>query len=190
MGDRQGLNRHVPEYLQLVQDNSCGPRVVLMVADSFERERGRKLYAYEWSRVLEITMGNDLTREKGTSKKDLLRGLKAIGLRTHLLPGGSDDRKKCAALRSALAQDHPVIVSCHIPYKGKQYRHYSVVVGISEKSIFLRDSFPRPGRKPDGYFEVSGAEFLKRRWSRRDTVWGLKRWGVEVSFDQTRRGKW
>jgi hypothetical protein len=182
VANRQWLIRGVPEYRQMPRDNSCGPRVVLMVADSFERERGRKLYGHEWSRVIEITMKNDLMRDMGTSKRDLVRALKAIGLRTRVLPGGSDDKKKCAALRGALAQDHPVIVFCHIPHKGKQYRHYAVVVGIDNDSIFLRDPFPRRGKNRDGFFEVASKEFLKKRWTVRDAVWGMKRWGVEVSF--------
>jgi hypothetical protein len=183
------LKRDVPEYLQMPRDNSCGPRVVLMVADSFEKERGRKLYAHEWSRVIEITMRNDLMREMGTSKQDLVRALKAIGLGTHILPGGSDDKKKCDALRRALAQDHPVIVFCHIPHKGNQYRHYTVVVGMDQNCFCLRDPFPRPGKNRDGFFEVATEEFLKKRWTVRDTVWGIKRWGVEVSYATNRRIK-
>lgn len=182
MEDRVCLKRNVPEYLQMPRDNSCGPRVVLMVADSFEKERGRKLYAHEWSRVLEITMRNNLVREIGTSKQDLVRALRAIGLRARILPGGSDDTRKLNSLRDALAQDHPVIVFCHIPHKGKQYRHYAVVVGMDRESLCLRDSFPRPGKNRDGFVEVATKEFLKKRWAVRDTVWGMKRWGVEVSF--------
>ena len=189
MQNGKWLSRHVPEYLQMSQDNSCGPRSVLMVADSFELERGRKLYASEWSRVLEITMRNDLMREMGTSKRDLVRALKAIGLRTRILPGGPNGEKKCRALKRALAQDHPVIVFCRIPYRGKQYRHYAVVVKVDEDYFYLRDPFPRPGKNCDGFFEVPREEFLKKRWSIRDTVWGLKRWAVEVSFDPARRVK-
>lgn len=181
MPDRQWLRRPVPEYLQMPRDNSCGPRAVLMVADSFENERGRKLYAYEWSRVLEITMGNDLMRNSGTSKRDLVCALRAIGLQTNILRGGSDD-KKYFGLRNALRQNHPVIVSCRIPVGREQYRHYAVVVGMDKDCLYLRDPFPRPGRNRDGYFHVSYAEFMKRSWRKRDTVWGLKRWGVEVSF--------
>jgi hypothetical protein len=177
------LKRDVPEYLQMPRDNSCGPRVVLMVADSFEPERGRKLYAHEWSRVLEITMRNNLMREIGTLKRDLVRALKAIGLRARILPGGSGDKRKIAALRNALAKNHPVIVFCHIPYRGKQYRHYAVVVGMDKDTFYLRDPFPRPGKNRKGLIDVSRKEFLKKRWTVRDTVWGMKLWGVEVSFE-------
>ena len=183
MGDRRWLKRNVPKYLQTQKDNSCGPRVVLMVADSFEMERGRKLYAHEWSRVIEITMRNDFMREMGTSKKDLLRALKAIDLQAHTLKGGAKDETKCAALQNALDRNHPVIVSCRIPYKRKQYRHYAVVVGMDEEFFFLRDPFPRPGKNRDGFFMVNRKEFMKKRWTKKDTVWGLKRWGVEVSID-------
>lgn len=41
--------------------------------------------------VIEITMMNDLMRDSGTSKRDLVRALKAIGLQTHILGGGSKD---------------------------------------------------------------------------------------------------
>lgn len=183
MGDGQWLTRNVPQYLQTRRDNSCGPRAVLMVADSFEKERGRRLYAHEWSRVIEITMRNDLMRDIGTSKRDLVRALKAIGLQTHILGGGFKDERKCASLRDALTKNHPVIVSCRIPYKGKHYRHYAVVVGMNEGFFFLRDPFPRPGKNRDGFFRVNREEFMKKRWTVRDTVWGLKRWGVELFFE-------
>ena len=183
MVDRHWLNRDVPEYLQTPNDNSCGPRVVLMVADSFEKERGRKLYAYEWSRVIEITMRNDLMRDSGTSKRDLVRALKAIGLQARILKGGSKDQRKCLAIGDALARNHPVIVSCRIPYRGKHYRHYAVVVGMDEDSIYLRDPFLRPGRNRDGFYRINRKEFLKKRWTVRDTVWGMNRWGVVVSFE-------
>lgn len=52
MSDCRWLTRDVPKYRQTPRDNSCGPRVVLMVADSFEEERGRKVYAHEWRRVI------------------------------------------------------------------------------------------------------------------------------------------
>lgn len=190
VANRQWLGRDVPEYLQMPQDNSCGPRVVLMVADSFEKERGRKLYAHEWSRVIEITMKNDLMRDIGTSKRDLVRGLRAIGLQARILMGGSKDQRKCLAVRDALAKNHPVIVSCRIPHRGKHYRHYAVVVGIDDEAIILRDPFPRPGKNRDGFFRVTHKEFMKKRWTVRDTVWGMKRWGVEVSFEtgRIRRG--
>ena len=183
MGDGQWLSRNVPQYLQTRRDNSCGPRVVLMVADSFEKERGRKLYAQEWSRVIVITMRNDLMRDMGTSKRDLVRALKAIGLQAHILKGGSNDQRKCLSMRDALARNHPVIVSCRIPYKGKHYRHYAVVVGINDESISLRDPFPRSGKNRDGFFRVTHKEFMKKRWTVRDTVWGMNRWGVVVSFE-------
>ncbi len=93
-----------PIYKQLPTDNSCGPRCILMVADYFEMERGRKLYAHEWSRVLEVTMKNDLTRDGGTSWEDMVCGLSAVGLsssrfvaqlRSH--PGG-----RCLALSNGI----------------------------------------------------------------------------------------
>jgi hypothetical protein len=160
-----------------------------MVADSFEKERGRKLYAHVWSHVIEITMRNELMRDKGTTKGDVVRALKVIGLRAHALKGGSDEKRKRAALRSALARNHPVIVSCRIPYREKHYRHYAVVVGMDEETFFLRDPFPRPGKNREGFFMVNRKEFMKKRWTVRDTVWGLKWWGVEVSFDSNRRIK-
>lgn len=122
-------------------------------------------------------------REMGTSKRDLLRALKAIGLQAHTLKGGAKDETKCVALRNALESNHPVIVSCRIPYRGKHYRHYAVVVGMNEEFFFLRDPFPRPGKNRDGFFRVNRGEFMKKRWTVRDTVWGLKRWGVEVLFE-------
>jgi len=187
MGDGQWLSRNVPQYLQTRRDNSCGPRVVLMVADSFEKERGRKLYAQEWSRVIEITMRNDLMRKIGTSKRDLVQALKAIGLRAHILKGGPDDNRKIMALEEALGHNHLVIVFCRIPWKRKQYPHYAVIVRMDEKYFHLRDPFPRPGRNREGIIRVKRMEFMKRSWTKRDTVWGLKRWGVEVSFDSKRK---
>jgi ABC-type bacteriocin/lantibiotic exporter with double-glycine peptidase domain len=176
------LKRKVPLSRQLPEDNSCGPRVILMVADSFEKERGRKLYADEWSRVIELTMNNDLKKEFGTSKQNLIKGLKVIGFNANTLKGRSD-RGKLANLRSALERDHPIIVFCRIPYDGQHYKHYAVVVGMDKDNVFLRDPFPHLGMGADAIVKIPREEFMKKRWTCKDYVWGLKRWGLEVSID-------
>jgi Peptidase C39 family. len=177
------LKRKVPLSRQLLGDNSCGPRVILMVADSFEKERGRKLYAEEWSRVIQITMNNDLMKNFGTSKQNLVKGLKEIGFKANTLKGRSDC-EKLANLRSAIKRDHPIIVFCRIPYAGKHYKHYAVVVGMDKDNVYIRDPFPHPGMGTDATVNVPCEEFMKKRWTCKDYVWGLKRWGLEVSINR------
>ena len=73
------LRRDVPQRYQLREDNACGPYVILMIADYlYMREKSRMLFAEEWSRVLKITMRNDLLRGGGTSYKDLVRALEEL----------------------------------------------------------------------------------------------------------------
>lgn len=177
---RVGLTRPFPIYKQLVSDNSCGPRAILMAADYFERERGTKLFAHEWSRVLEITMGNDLVRDAGTPREDMLSALSAIGLKARLIRGSSPELSR-KALRRALERDHPVIVWCSIPYAGKPARHYAVLVEMDNETLYLADSFPHKD-VPQGLLRaVEWLEFRAGKWSKGATTWGRDRWAVEVA---------
>jgi ABC-type bacteriocin/lantibiotic exporter with double-glycine peptidase domain len=164
----------VPIYKQLRDDNSCGPQVILMVADYFAEARGRKLYAHEWSEVLKITMGNDRAGDNGTSWRDLRGGLRSIGLESKKVKGG------LSGLRSALDSGLPVIVNCTIPYKKKGVCHYAVLVGMDDSALLFADPFPHRLMREDGLREVSRVEFMRRTWFDRQVIWGDPRWAVVV----------
>lgn len=164
----------VPIYKQLSDDNSCGPQVILMVADYFAEARGRKLYAHEWSEVLKATMRNDLAGDNGTSWRDLREGLRMIGLGSRKIKG------QLSSLRSALSRGLPVIVNCTIPYKKHGVYHYAVLVGMDEKSMFFADPFPHKEMRNDGLREVPWCEFKCKKWSKMRVVWGNPRWAIEV----------
>ncbi len=170
-----------PLYEQLPTDTSCGPRCILMVADYFERERGRKLYAQEWSRVLEVTMENDLARDRGTSWEDMVFGLSEIGLRCGRIRGATPETARQAMAR-ALGRDHPVIVSCLIPYRGKPVRHYAVLIAMDDEFLHFADPFPHKDCPAGSLRSVPWSEFLAGQWSKGGTVWGKGHWAVEVAY--------
>jgi len=170
-----------PIYKQLPTDNSCGPRCILMVADYFEMERGRKLYAHEWSRVLEVTMKNDLTRDGGTSWEDMVRGLSAVGLNCKHIRGATPESSR-RALSRPLERNHPVIVNCKIPYRGKPVRHYAVLVAMDDELLHFADPFPHKDTPAHSLRPVPWSEFQAGRWSKGATVWGRERWAVEVAY--------
>jgi hypothetical protein len=145
-----------------------------MVADHFATERGRKLYACEWRRVLEITMNNDLTRDKGTSTGKLKEGFHEIGLETQILGHDID------GFRTALADGHPVVIKCLIPFEDKGVRHYAVLVAMDDDGIFLADPFPHPITRKDGLRAVSRVMFDRDEWSKGSVVWGPDRWAIAV----------
>src|SRR4030067_2963810 len=130
MADRIILKRKVPSYFQSLKDNSCGPQVTRMIADFYKDERGRKLIGEEWQSVLRTTMNGNIERPMGTTKKDLMKALTNFGLDVKELRGG--DPKRLAAIELALRQDHPIIVSCRIPYRGKTAGHYANFAGVRE----------------------------------------------------------
>lgn len=181
VGGKIALPRPVPLYKQLPTDSSCGPRAILMVADYFEAERGRKLFAIEWSRVLEITMKNDLVHDWGTSRKNLIKGLRAVGLRPLRIRGSSEEGSRRGLLR-ALETGYPVIVGCTITYRGKPYRHYAVLSAMDETDLYFADPFPHDDTRKNSLRRVPWTEFKAARWSKGHTTWGRDRWAVEVSI--------
>lgn len=180
MAQKIMLRRKVPSYFQSPKDNSCGPQVIRMVADFYKHERGRNLIGEEWHQVLQTTMNGNIERSIGTAKKDLKKALNDLGLGAKALQGG--DPKRLAAIEMALRQEHPVIVSCRMPYRGKLVDHYAVLAGMAEEYFYLRDPFPHGGKKSKVYRLVSREEFMKKKLGsgKRETVWGRLRWGIEV----------
>jgi hypothetical protein len=168
-----------PLYQQLPSDNSCGPMVILMIADYFEKERGHKLYAYEWSRVLKTTMRNDLTRISGTRREKLIRALNLVGLRFRKIHIRGDERDR-DALRKALHDNRPVIVGCKIPYEGQPARHYAVLVKMEDETLHFADPFPHEDTRQGNLRPVRWDVFKRKRWSDGLTVWGRDRWGIEA----------
>lgn len=172
-------------YKQLPNDNSCGPRCILMVADYFEKERGRKLYAHEWSRVLEVTMKNDLAGDRGTSWEDMVRGLSAVGIRSRRICGATPEASRKALARS-LERDHPVIINCMIPYRGKPVRHYAVLVAMDDEFLYFADPYPHTDTPVHALRPVPWSKFQVVEWSKGATIWGRGRWALEVSSTATR----
>ena len=183
-GERISLPRPVPLYKQLTTDSSCGPRAILIVADYYAPERGRNLFAIEWSRVLEITMKNDLTRNWGTSRKDLLLGLQAVGLRPHKIPGATVEGSR-TGLAQALGKGHPVIVWCTITYRGLHYKHYAVLAAMDEANLYFADPFPHADTRKSSLRDVPWEEFKAARWTKGHTTWGRDRWAVEILFGKS-----
>lgn len=177
--DVVSLSRPFPLYKQLLSDNSCGPRSVLMVADYFERERRRKLFAFEWSKVLEVTMRNDLARDEGTRKEDLIRGLRVAGLKVRRIETGKGVGDRGVLMR-AVRRDHPVLLWCIITHAGKKAPHYAVLVGMDRENLFFADPYPHRATRKNPYRVVPWQEFESLRWSKGTTVWGPARWAVEV----------
>jgi len=173
------LPRPFPIYKQLLSDNSCGPRSILMVADYFEQERGRKLFACEWSRVLEVTMRNDLVRDEGTRREDLIRGLRVAGFKVRRIETGKGIRDRGALMR-AVRKDHPVVLWCIITHDGKKAPHYAVLVGMDRENLFLADPYPHRATPKNPFRVIPWQEFESPRWRKGTIVWGLGRWAVEV----------
>jgi len=177
---RVSLSRPFPIYKQLPSDNSCGPQVILMVADYFEIERGRKLFAWEWSRILEMTMRNDLTRDEGTTRRDLVRALRKAGLQSRkFISSGTDEDRD--VLCSVLQEDRPVIVACQIPFKGKPAMHYAVLVAMDDMNLHFADPFPHQDTPKGGLRAIRWEEFKIGRWAKGLTVWGEDRWAINLS---------
>lgn len=170
-----------PLYRQLPTDNSCGPVVIMMVADYFKKKRGHRLYAEEWSHVLKITMGNDLTQRSGTRREDLMRALHAVGLRYRKIRVRGDDGDR-GALRKALHENRPVIVGCKISFEGEPYRHYMVLVKMDDEYLHFVDPFPHEDTRKGNLRHVRWDDFKRRRWSDGMTVWGRDRLAIEVGI--------
>jgi hypothetical protein len=153
--------------------------VILMVADYFKKERGSKLYAHDWSRVLNITMGNDLVRPSGTYREDLLRAVRLIGLRYRKIHKKGEDGDR-EALKKAIHDNHPVVVECKIPDDDKPAKHYAVLAKMEDETLFFADPFPHADTRRGNLRRVRWDDFKRKRWSDGLTVWGRDRWGIEV----------
>jgi len=173
------LSRPFPIYKQLLSDNSCGPRSILMVADYFEQERGRKLFACEWSLVLEVTMQNDLGGDEGTREEDLIRGLRVAGLKVRRIETGKGAGDR-GSLTRVLRRDHPVVLGCIITHEGNATPHYAVLVGMDRENLFLADPYPHRATPKNPFRVVPWQEFESPQWRKGTIVWGLGRWAVEV----------
>jgi hypothetical protein len=172
------LKRRVPAYFQDPEENTCGPAVLRMVADYYIEERGGKLTKPERRKILDITMkGNRLG---WTTKKNLKRGLRWLGLRHHELRGHDDT--KLISIQTALLVGDPVIVSCRIPYGKGLVTHFSVIIGVGPNAFLFRDPFPYGNKKSRSYREVPYEVFMKKKSEGKETVWGRSRWGIVVSY--------
>jgi len=122
-------------------------------------------------------MNNNIWRECGTRKEDIVRAFATLNFSTEIIKG-SDYKAKLDAIRQALGRKHPVVVCCAIKPK-EYYRHYAVVIDIDDDSIYVRDPYPRkrksvkPRRIGFDVFEEVSPEIGQ-------LVWGRLKWGIEV----------
>lgn len=160
------LTRRVFWGRQPKGEDSCGPRVIRMVANYLRP--GIKLVGREWQRVRCMTMkgGN------GTKKNALMAAIKALGLRADLLPKKDLMRGICDAIR----HDHPVIAWCWVRVDKKRVAHYVVLRRIDKTSLYLCDPLMQVQEvRPEAFVKYN----LRKRT--RLVVLGRDRWAIAVA---------
>lgn len=167
----------VPQYYQAPKDSACGPMTIRMVADYYYEKEKREMTATEWLSILDITMKNNIWRTLGTKKEDIIRALSTLKFDTRLIKG-SEVNAKIQAIRQAIEKEHPVIIYCVIRPSIPE-RHFAVVVGIDQDSIYIRDPYPR--KRNNGKPRKIGLNVFKAITPKiGGLVWGRVKWGIEV----------
>jgi ABC-type bacteriocin/lantibiotic exporter with double-glycine peptidase domain len=177
------LKRKLPSgqsYFQSAEDYSCGPMTILYVADYFSKNRNGKLLATEWIDVLYKTMNNNIWRKYGTRKESLVNALRGLGFKLKMVSGGSRDNK-LIFIKKSILKNRPVIISCLIKPYSEPERHYSVVVGYDKNNIYIHDPYPHNDKMRSKLIKIGIDDFISSTALRNKTVWGPKKWGVEVS---------
>lgn len=98
----------------------CGPAALKMVLDYYGIEKSEK----------ELARLSGCTRTKGTRGENLLKASKKLGLK-----GFIKDFSEINDIRKYLKEKLPVIVDWFSTDEG----HYSVVIGIDQKNVYLQD---------------------------------------------------
>lgn len=167
----------VPQYYQAPKDYACGPMAIRMVADYYYKKEKREMTAKKWLSVLDITMNNNIWRTSGTKKEDIVRALATLKFDTRLIKG-SEFNAKIQAIRQAIDKKHPVIIYCVIKPNERE-RHFAVVVGIDQDSIYVRDPYPRK-RNSENPRKIGLKDFKAINPKIGELVWGRVKWGIEV----------
>jgi len=127
----------------------CGPASLKMVLDFFGIKKSEK----------ELIKLSGASREKGVGAKGLLKAAKKLGLKSFI-----KDFADFSDIKKYLAKEIPVIVDWFSQDEG----HYSVVVGLDQKYIYLQDPQIAKIKKIDlktfkrVWFDFPG-QFLKRK---------------------------
>lgn len=108
-------------------DFTCGPAAVRMVLGYYGISVG-PLRAWWYTKV---------RRRSGTSRRNLARALRTAGLHVHAHHGSS-----IAEVRGYVRRGVPVVVNYREP--DQNVGHYAVVVGMTKRSILLRDPYHGP----------------------------------------------
>ena len=168
----------VPQHYQSKKDSACGPMAIRMAADYYYfKNENREMTATEWLTVLEITMNKNILRS-GTKKENIVKALRKIGFATKAIEG-SNYESRVVSIEQAISRKHPVIVYCRIRATKKPKRHFAVVVGIDQDSIYIRD--PYPGKRKTGKHRKIGLNVFKAITPEiGGLVWGRVKWGIEV----------
>lgn len=98
----------------------CGPVSLLMVLNFYGLETSEK----------ELARRSKTTEKKGASGKNLITAIKSFGWHGFWKEDG-----KIAELEYFIKQGKPIIVDWFSEYEG----HYSVIIGIDKKYIYLAD---------------------------------------------------
>jgi uncharacterized protein YvpB len=167
----------VPQYCQSKADYSCGPVAIRMIADYYYKKENKEMTAAEWLTILKITMNNNIWRISGTKKEDIRRALARLKFDTKTVKG-TDFKSKLDSIRKAISKKHPVLIYCVIK-PDKPYRHFAVVAGFENNSIYVRDPYPRERntKKPR---RISLDAFAGVSPPVGGLAWGRKKWGIEV----------
>jgi hypothetical protein len=152
-----------------------------MVADYYYRKFGRELNVSEWLKILDVTMNNDIWRESGTKKENMVLALNAIGFKTTEIDGNGSE-EKLLSLEKSTSYGNPVIVKCLIRPKRISYRHFAVVTGVDEKYIIVQDPYPWPNYQKDNSYKVKRNIFIKSSPESGELVWGPKKWGAIIKY--------
>lgn len=137
------LKRKVPFHFQKADDYACGPVCIRMVAESFEK----KIDNSEYQKLVKFCM-TKATNQRGTTLKKMKEALENIGLIAQPISKEIKNKNNQKKLKSAIKKDYPVILKyrVYIENEDDKYDHYSVLVGIDEKFLWVNDPYPYKNR--------------------------------------------
>jgi hypothetical protein len=167
-------------YIQSTRDNSCGPLSILYVADIIINNRNSsRLPATEWIKAIRLLRGNNIWTDKLTSKKNIFKAIKSLGLTAKVIAGSNYIEKK-NNITESIKRGNPVLVSCTIKPLRKSYAHYGVIVGTDASGIYMFDSYPKSNSDLGKCYKVYDEYFKSNNSIPSITVWGRSKWGIEI----------
>ena len=167
-------------YHQSPRDNSCGPLVMLYVADYILRGNSQKLTAIKWIEGVRVIRGDNIWSDSLTRKNDLIEGIRHLGLKSKEV-SGKEYMGRIESMERSITKGNPVIISCLVkPYRNKNpFSHYAVVVGFDRRGVYVHDPYPQ--KKGPNPYHIPNEIFESKVAIHNKTVWGRSRWGIEVT---------